>query len=146
MRALIQRVAQAAVSVDGRQVAAIGRGFLVLLGVARADGEAEAAYLAKKTAQLRVFPDQAGKLNLSLLDIAGAALVVSQFTLCADTKRGNRPSFDQAAPADQANALYQLYARLLAEQGVTVATGIFQADMLVDLANDGPVTILLESK
>jgi len=146
MRALVQRVTHASVSVAGEAVSAVGPGFLVLLGVGREDGEAEAAYLARKTAQLRVFPDADGKLNRSLLDMGGAALVVSQFTLYADTQKGNRPGFDQAADPAQAERLYRRYAELLQEQGVPVSTGVFQAHMLVELANDGPVTILLESK
>lgn len=146
MRALIQRVANAQVSVEGKTVSAIGPGFLVLLGVGRGDGEKEAAYLARKTANLRVFRDEEGKLNRSLLDIDGEALVVSQFTLYADTSRGNRPGFEPAAPPELAEQLYELYVRLLREAGVKVYTGVFQAEMLVELANDGPVTILLESK
>jgi len=145
MRALVQRVTHASVSVAGETVSAIGPGFLVLLGVGQGDGEAEAAYLARKTAQLRVFPDEDGKLNRSLLDTGGAALVVSQFTLYAETRRGNRPGFDQAADPATADRLYQRYVQLLQEQGVPVGTGVFQASMLVELANDGPVTILLDS-
>lgn len=146
MRALIQRVSHASVVSQGRPCGQIGLGLLVLLGVSKEDGEAEAVYLARKTANLRIFQDEQGKLNRSVQDIQGGILVVSQFTLYADTRRGNRPSFDQAAEAAVADALYQRYVELLRETGLPVETGVFQTDMQVELVNDGPVTILLESK
>ncbi|MBX3011696.1 MAG: D-tyrosyl-tRNA(Tyr) deacylase [Caldilineaceae bacterium] len=145
MRALVQRVSQASVSVDNTLVGAIEQGFLILLGVSGEDTEAEAAFLARKLAGLRVFEDEAGKLNLSLLDIGGAALVVSQFTLYADTRKGRRPSFVAAARPEQALQLYQRFCELLAEQGVPVQRGVFQAHMAVALVNDGPVTLWLDS-
>lgn len=145
MRALVQRASRGAVQVAGQTVGEIAAGFVVLLGVGKGDTEADAAYLARKTANLRVFDDAAGKLNLSLKDIGGAALVVSQFTLYADTRRGNRPGFEPAAAPDAAERLYQCYARALAAEGVPVQTGVFQAHMQVEIVNDGPVTILLES-
>lgn len=146
MRALIQRVRRASVTSQGIPCGQIGLGLLVLLGVAKGDGEAEAVYLAKKTANLRIFADEQGKLNRSVQDIGGEILVVSQFTLYADTRRGNRPSFEQAAAPSDAEKLYQRYVALLREAGVPVETGVFQTDMQVELVNDGPVTILLESK
>ncbi len=146
MRALLQRVSQASVLVAGREVGAIGRGFLLLLGVAEADTEADLDYLAKKIPALRVFPDPDGKMNLSLTDIRGALLVVSQFTLIADTRKGNRPSFFAAARPEKASQLYEAFVQRMREVGLEVATGIFAADMQVSLVNDGPVTILLDSK
>ena len=146
MRAVIQRVSRASVCVDGRVVGKIGAGLLVLLGVARADTPESAGYLAEKIANLRNFSDAAGKMNLSLLDIGGSALVVSQFTLYGDTRRGRRPSYIQAASPDDANLLYEEFVRLLRALGVTVETGVFQAHMQVELVNDGPVTILLDSE
>lgn len=145
MRAVIQRVAEASVTVDGRTVGAIGPGFLVLLGVTAADGPAHVSALAAKTARLRIFPDADDKMNLSLLDIGGAALVVSQFTLYAEYARGNRPSFIAAAGAERANTLYELFCRELAGLGVPVEKGVFGAKMAVRLLNDGPVTICLDS-
>jgi D-tyrosyl-tRNA(Tyr) deacylase len=145
MRAVCQRVARAEVRVDGEVVGEIGRGLCVLLGVARADGEAEADRLAAKVARLRVFEDESGRFDRSLLDVAGAALVVSQFTLIADTAKGNRPSFAGAAPPDQAEPLYNCFCAALDGLGVTVATGVFGARMRVELVNDGPVTIVLET-
>ncbi len=148
MKALIQRVSRARVSVDGAAVGEIGPGFLVFLGVRGGDGEADALYLAEKTAALRIFPDGEGRMNRSLLETGGAALVISQFTLYADTRKGNRPSFILAAPADQAQTLYRTYVdalrRILGE--ARVAEGRFQAKMAVDLVNDGPVTIELKSR
>jgi len=144
MRALIQRVKQASVSVNGQKTAQIGPGLLILLGVGQGDGEAQARWLAEKTAQLRIFEDLAGKMNLSLLESGGAALVVSQFTLYADAQRGRRPSFTAAAPPEIAAPLVQFFAAQLQSQGLQVQQGVFGANMLVELANDGPVTIWLE--
>ena len=144
MRALVQRVRSAAVKVDGKEVAAIGRGVVVLLGVGHGDGESQVQYLVEKIANLRIFEDPQGKMNLSLLDIGAAALVVSQFTLYADTAKGRRPSFVEAAPPDLAEPLVVRFAELLAAQGVATQTGRFGAHMLVEINNDGPVTIRLE--
>lgn len=146
MRAVIQRVSRAQVTVDGTVRGAIKNGLLVLLGVAADDGDADLAYLADKTAGLRIFEDDAGKMNLSVEDAGGALLVVSQFTLFGDIRRGRRPSFDNAAPPQMADALYQRYVELLRAKGLQVETGVFQAMMEVELVNDGPVTILLDSK
>ncbi len=145
MRALLQRVSEASVTIDGETVGAIGAGLLVLLGVERGDGEAEAEYLARKVAKLRVFEDDAGKMNLSVLDAGGEALAVSQFTLCADTSRGNRPGFSDAAPPDVAEPLVAAFCKNLESHGVDVKTGQFQAHMAVRLINDGPVTIWFDS-
>ncbi len=144
MKVLLQRVSRAAVHVDGRTVARIGRGLVVLLGVDREDGEEDADYYADKTAELRIFPDDQRKMNRSVEDVRGGVLVISQFTLSAVTRRGRRPSFARAAPAETAEALYRRYADKLRQRGLTVATGIFQAMMEVELVNDGPVTILLD--
>jgi D-tyrosyl-tRNA(Tyr) deacylase len=144
VKALLQRVREASVTVDGRKVGAIGPGLLVLLGVGRGDGEAEAVALADRIAGLRIFEDPGGKMNLSLLDTHRAALVVSQFTLYADTRKGRRPSFIDAAPPDDARRLYPLACEALRALGVHVEEGIFAAEMQVALINDGPVTILLE--
>ncbi|MCW5876442.1 MAG: D-tyrosyl-tRNA(Tyr) deacylase [Anaerolineales bacterium] len=144
MRALIQRVRSAAVQVNGEELGRIGQGLVVLLGVGQGDGEAEAEYLADKVANLRIFEDAEGKMNLSLLDAGGAALVVSQFTLYADTAKGRRPSFVDAAPPEQAEPLVEHFAELLAARGVQVASGRFGAEMLVEINNDGPVTIWIE--
>ncbi len=145
MRALIQRVTRASVSVDGAVIGAIGPGVLALVCAMRGDSEAEAEKLAAKLSKLRIFHDAAGKMNRSLLDTGGAALVVSQFTLAADTSRGNRPGFSEAAAPDDGNRLYEHFAAHLASLGPQVATGRFGADMAVDLVNDGPVTIWLET-
>ena len=146
MRAVIQRVTRAAVEVDGETVGKIGKGFLVLLGVMESDSLREAEVLAAKTAKLRIFEDDAGKMNLSPLDVDGEILVVSQFTLCADVKKGNRPSFTPSAPPDKATRLYEYYMRKLKDEGVkTVEHGVFGADMKVSLLNDGPVTICLDT-
>ncbi|MCL6447628.1 MAG: D-tyrosyl-tRNA(Tyr) deacylase [Armatimonadetes bacterium] len=146
MRAVIQRVSRAKVTVDDQVVGSIGRGLLVLLGVGADDEAADASYLAEKIPFLRIFEDEAGKLNRSLFEIEGEALVVSQFTLYGDCRRGRRPSFSSAAPPDKARRLYELFVAQLQEKGIKVATGTFQAHMLVELVNDGPVTLWLESK
>jgi len=146
MRAVIQRVSRAQVRVQGEVAGAIGPGLLVLLGVGAGDAVADAAYLAEKTAGLRIFEDEAAKMNRSLTEFGGEVLVISQFTLFGDVRRGRRPSFDQAAPPTEADALYQKYVEFLREAGLTVETGVFQAMMQVDLTNEGPVTILLDSK
>jgi len=146
MRAVVQRVSSAEVRVNGTVVGEIGPGLLILLGVAAGDRDGDAAYLADKVANLRIFPDLAGKMNRSLLDSGGEALAVSQFTLYGDCRQGRRPGFSQAAPAEEANRLYQVFVRCLAGLDVTVATGVFQADMQVSLVNDGPVTLLLDSQ
>ncbi len=145
MRAVVQRVSRASVSVGGEKVASIGRGLLVLVGAAQGDGEEEARRLAQKSAELRIFSDAEGKFNLSLLDVGGEALVVSQFTLLADTCRGRRPSFVGAAAPEQAEGLVEAFARALRDAGVPVQTGRFGAKMAVELVNDGPVTIVLDS-
>ncbi len=146
MRAVIQRVSGAGVAVEGRTVGKIGRGFLILLGVMEGDTEKEADILAGKTAKLRIFEDGAGKMNLSLAEVGGGALVVSQFTLCADVKKGNRPSFTPSAAPDEAERLYEYYMKSLAALGISpVEHGEFGADMQVSLVNDGPVTILFDS-
>lgn len=146
MRALIQRVSRASVHVDGDEAASIGHGYLVLLGVKDGDGEAEAAWLARKIAGLRLFEDDAGKMNLGLADVGGAVLAVSQFTLYGDARKGRRPSFTRAAPPEQAQELYDTFCELLAAEGVPVSKGVFQAHMEVALVNDGPVTLWLEQE
>ena len=145
MKALLQRVSEARVTEDDRVLGAIGPGLLVLLGVEHGDGAAEADLLARKTAALRIFEDAAGKMNRSVLDIGASALVVSQFTLAADLRRGNRPSFSAAAAPDTAELLYERFCAALREAGVPVATGRFAARKAVRLVNDGPVTIWLDS-
>ncbi|MBM3216033.1 D-tyrosyl-tRNA(Tyr) deacylase [Candidatus Poribacteria bacterium] len=145
MRAVIQRVSQASVVVDGKTQSSIGFGFVVLLGVADGDGEADIAYLAEKIAHLRVFPDDESRMNRSLLDVGGSALVISQFTLFGDCRRGRRPSFTDAARPEDANRLYEAFVEALRARGVPVETGVFQAHMEVSLVNDGPVTLLLDS-
>ena len=146
MRALIQRVRYAKVGIGGQTHSEIGTGLLVFLGVCREDEGKDASSLARKTARLRVFPDAAGKLNLSLLEMGGEALVVSQFTLYGDCSKGLRPGFERAAPAAQAKELYEKFIAELTGEGIPVKSGVFQVDMLVELANDGPVTLLLESR
>ncbi|MCS7315852.1 MAG: D-aminoacyl-tRNA deacylase [Bryobacterales bacterium] len=145
MRAVLQRVREARVEVDGTVTGAIGRGLLVLVGIAREDTQRDADYLAEKIAGLRIFPDQEGKMNRSVQEVGGAVLVVSQFTLYGDTRKGRRPSFDRAAPPEQARALYEYFVQALRARGLAVETGVFQAMMQVHLVNDGPVTILCES-
>lgn len=144
MRVVLQRVRQGRVSVDEQVVAQIERGVVILLGIGPQDGPEQANYLAEKIAHLRIFEDQQGKLNLSLLDIQGQAIVVSQFTLYADTRKGRRPSFTEAALPDSALPLVNTFADYLRQLGVPTQTGVFGAHMLVDIANDGPVTIWLE--
>lgn len=145
MKALLQRVSDASVSVDGARIGETGPGLLILVCAMRGDEEHHAEQLALKIAKLRVFKDEAGKMNRSLLDIGGGALVVSQFTLAADTSRGNRPGFSAAAPPGIGEALYLHFAKSLESHGVKVATGQFGADMKVALVNDGPVTIWMET-
>jgi D-aminoacyl-tRNA deacylase len=146
MRAVIQRVQSARVSVDGRVVGEIGAGVVVLLGVGKGDSNEAASYLAEKTANLRIFDDGEGKMNVSLLESGGSALVVSQFTLYGDVRRGRRPGFDGAAPPAEARRLYEEYLASLKALGVPVESGVFQAHMAVELKNDGPVTILVDSE
>ncbi len=146
MRAVLQRVSRAKVSVDGEKVGEIGKGILVLLGIASVDTEKDAIYLLEKTLNVRIFEDASEKMNLSLLDIKGELLVVSQFTLYGDTRKGRRPSFIEAAPPEKANSLYELFVSEARRQIKTVQTGRFQAMMDVELVNDGPVTILLDNK
>jgi D-aminoacyl-tRNA deacylase len=145
MRAVVQRVARAAVRVGGEVVGSVERGLLVLVGVAAEDGEEEARWMADKVAALRIFEDEAGKMNRAVGDVGGALLVVSQFTLLGDARKGNRPSFTAAAAPEAANARYERVCALLRGKGLAVATGVFRADMQVELVNDGPVTILLDS-
>ncbi len=146
MKAVIQRVSSASVSVDGNCVGRIGTGYLILLGVMDGDGKAQAELLAKKTAELRINEDENGKMNLSLTQIGGEALVVSQFTLCADVSHGRRPSFTPSAPPLEAEKLYEYFCEQLRQNGVSnIETGVFGADMQVSLINDGPVTMLLDT-
>ena len=145
MRALLQRVSRASVVVDGSVVGEIGPGLLILLGVAKPDTVADAEALVEKILNLRVFPDSAGKMNRSLLDTRGELLVVSQFTLYGDCRKGRRPSFDAAAGAEQARALYEHFVGIARAKGVRVETGVFQAHMAVSLVNDGPVTLVVEA-
>jgi D-tyrosyl-tRNA(Tyr) deacylase len=146
VRALLQRVLEAKVTVAGTTVGTIQSGLLVLLGVSGEDSEAQADFLAQKTAKLRIFSDDAGKMNRSVQDIGGSVLVVSQFTLYADARRGNRPSFISAAPPEQAEALYERFIAQLTALSLPVTHGVFGADMKVHLLNDGPVTIMLDSR
>lgn len=145
MRAVLQRVTRAAVTVEGREVARIGPGLCILLGVGEGDTESEAEELARKMAQLRIFRDEAGLFNRSILELGGEALVVSQFTLYADCRRGRRPSFSQAARPDAAEPLVERFCRALREAGIPTQTGIFGAMMEVEIHNDGPVTIFLDT-
>ena len=147
MKAVIQRVSHASVTVDGELISKIGKGYLILLGVMDDDTEYDAEVLAKKTSTLRVFEDDEGKMNLDIQNVGGEILAVSQFTLCADVKKGNRPSFIRSAHPDRANELYEYFCEKLIENGVkNVEKGVFGADMKVDLLNDGPVTILFDSE
>jgi len=145
MRAVLQRVAEAHVTVDGATVGSIRTGLVVLVGVTSTDSRQDADYLAEKIVHLRIFPDDAGKMNRGLLDASGALLVVSQFTLYGDCKKGRRPSFDAAAPTDQARDLYDYFVERLRLRNILVQTGVFQAEMQIHLVNDGPVTFILES-
>ncbi len=144
MRVLLQRVKRGSVSVQGDQVSAIGKGLVILVGIGNQDGEKQAKYLADKVATLRIFEDDEGKMNLSLQDVKGEALVVSQFTLYADTRKGRRPAFTDAAPPQIAAPLVEFFAQQLRSQGIPTQTGVFGAEMLVEILNDGPVTIFLE--
>jgi D-tyrosyl-tRNA(Tyr) deacylase len=144
MRAVLQRVRRGQVSVDGAQVGAIGKGLVILLGIGKLDAEEDAIWMADKCAALRIFEDQTGKTNLSIAEVGGEALVVSQFTLYADTRKGRRPSFTGAALPELAEPLVAAFARRLRELGLTVSEGVFGAHMLLEIENDGPVTILLE--
>lgn len=145
MRAVIQRVLEASVKVDGNLIGAIEKGYLVLLGVEEGDTDKDLQYIVDKTAGIRLFEDEAGKMNLGLSEVGGAILAVSQFTLLGDARKGRRPSYSTAARPDEANELYEKYVDLLRAQGFKVEKGQFQADMKVSLINDGPVTILLDS-
>ena len=143
---MVQRVARGAVRVEGRVVGEVGHGLVVLLGVADGDGSEDARWMADKVAQLRIFEDDAGKMNRSVQDVGGSVLLVSQFTLLGDARKGNRPSFVGAAHPDLANVLYEEVASLLRARAVPVAQGVFRAHMEVELVNDGPVTLLLDSR
>lgn len=145
MRVVAQRVSSASVKVDGELTGSIGGGLLILLGVARGDTEADAEYLVAKLAGLRIFPDAEGKTNVSISDVGGSFLVVSQFTLVADCRKGRRPGFDNAAPPESARRLYEYFVDKARETGIPVETGVFQAEMTVSLVNQGPFTILLDS-
>jgi D-tyrosyl-tRNA(Tyr) deacylase len=146
MRAVIQRVSEASVRVEGGVVGRIGAGLLVLLGVGQGDGEDDADYLAEKTLNLRIFPDAAGQMNRSVTDVGGGILVVSQFTLYGDVRRGRRPGYSSAAAPEEANRLYERFVARLRPSGLPVATGVFRAMMDVALVNQGPVTLLLDSR
>lgn len=146
MKAVIQRVNKSSVSVDGEIKGSIGKGYNILLGVMEGDTDAQAELLAAKVTRLRVFEDEAGKMNKSIMDIGGEILVVSQFTLCADIRKGNRPSFTDSAAPDEANRLYEYFCSKLRENGIAkVETGVFAAEMKVEIENDGPVTIIMDT-
>ena len=145
MKAVLQRVLRASVSVDGKVIAAIEKGLLVFIGIGKGDSEKDAETLAKKISELRMFDDKKGHIHFSVKDVGGEILVVSQFTLYGDCRRGRRPSFDAAAPLGEAQALYEYFVQAAREKGISVETGIFQASMAVELVNEGPVTILLDS-
>jgi len=146
MRAVIQRVSEASVTVDGEQLGAIGQGYMVLLGVEREDTDQDLRYICDKIAGLRVFTDSEDKMNLSIQDVGGEILMISQFTLCGDARHGRRPSFIEAARPEEANAYYEKAIENLSARGIPVATGKFQAHMMVSLVNNGPVTIMLDSR
>ena len=146
MKAIIQRVTKGTVTVKDEIVGRVGKGFVVFLGVGHEDNEEDARYLAKKISGMRIFEDNQGKMNLSLDQVAGGVLVISQFTLYGDTRKGNRPSFVGAAPPEQANRLYEYFIALIKEAGIPTESGIFQAEMQVEIYNDGPVTLVIESK
>jgi len=146
MRAVVQRVSKASVEVNNQTVGAIDQGLMILLGVAQGDTEKDASYLAEKTAGLRIFEDDLGKMNLSVEEINGSILVVSQFTLLGDCRKGRRPGFTDAAPPELADILYETFVVTLRKRGIYVATGVFRAEMQVSLVNEGPVTMLLDSR
>jgi len=146
MKAVIQRVTRASVRVEGNPVGQIESGLLILLGVAKGDGETDARYLTEKICTLRIFPDEKGKMNRSLVDIGGSVLLVSQFTLLGETAKGRRPSFDEAAPPEEAKRLYEQVVADIRSHGARVETGVFAAHMQVELLNDGPVTFVLDSR
>jgi D-tyrosyl-tRNA(Tyr) deacylase len=144
MKAVIQRVTSASVVVDGETVGAVDQGIMILLGVEKGDDDSKADWLAEKICGLRIFTDEAGKMNLSVQDVSGSLLIVSQFTLAGNCSKGKRPSFDTAAPPDEGKRLYEYFVQAVRRTGLLVETGIFQADMRVSLVNDGPVTFILE--
>ena len=146
MRAVVQRVARAVVRIEGRSVGEVGEGLVVLLGVARGDTEEDAAWMAEKVVGLRIFEDEAGKMNRSLMEVGGAVLAVSQFTLLGDARKGRRPSFADAAPPEEAEPLYERFCARVREAGVRCETGVFRAMMDVELVNRGPVTLILDSR
>lgn len=146
MKAVIQRVSKGSVTVDHEIVGRVGKGFVVFLGVGHDDTEEDARYLAKKIVGMRIFEDEQGKMNLSLDQVNGGVLIISQFTLYGDTRKGNRPSFVNAAPPEHANRLYEYCIRLIKEYDIPTESGIFQAEMLVEIHNDGPVTLVIDSK
>lgn len=146
MRAVVQRVKEASVSIDGQITASIGKGMVALLGIEKGDGDADTDYIIRKLTGLRIFPDDDGKMTLDVTDVSGEILVVSQFTLLADTKKGRRPSFERAEEPEKARAIYEIFMEKIRRAGMTVAEGEFQAMMEVSLVNDGPVTIILDSR